>query len=484
MEQWQINQIKLIPLYALAVVLIIGPFLDYIYRINLAKHCKKTEDFLGSNQFGLVCYICGKQGSGKTTLGSALTNYLTKIKISEAQDKIEEIQYKLNFIDFNDINIMVRACFMEMHLTNVDAIISYIFENDKLQAKFQGYYNNHLWPDSYISLLRDYIDAYLAILRNNYVYFLRRKYYNFVTNNYAMNYMPSMIDIKDRHITKDYSIQRYTTIFEDEKILSGKVSTDYQNIASEDGGGDEFLRLIRHFGRGKINYISTAQDFERIVKQERELATSILYVNDRQELMSFSPKSIAIDMLLDVITRWKKVIDGFIDDSRINRLKQLDKRLQIKTKYESLSPKEEKQLEELPYRSDLRPSKFRTFISKLKNIQEKYFADSFIRYKVDHYYSDKDVESKRESTKIELCSPLAWAYGSTDTYSFSVLSDYLSLESINKSEFYDPSNNFIPNESDPEFESYIHSLLKKRPKKKKNKLEEQSEGDTPKVDPF
>ncbi len=480
MEQWQIVQIKLIPLYAFLVVVIIGPLLDYFYRIQLTKKCKMTEDFVGSNQFGLVCYICGNIGAGKTTLGSALTNYLTKIKINQAKAKLEEIQRKLSFIDFNEINETIEAAFMVGRLTNVDAIFSYLFDfNKDLEKKLEGFYNNYLWPNSYISLLRDYIDAYLALLRNNYVYFLRRKYYNFVTNNFAMDYTPAMIDIKDRHINKDYSIQRYTTIFEDEKVLSGKVSTDFQSIAEEDGGGDEFLRLIRHFGKGSINYISTAQDFERIVKQERELATSIIYINKRDEIESFNLKTIGINMLLDVLSRWKNCIDAYIDDIRLYKLKKFEAQIKIKSKYEETSTKEKKQLEELSKNNSLRISKLRIFINKLTGIQERNFADEFIRYKADHYFSSKDVGIDTKGAKIDLCSPLSWAYGSTDTYSFSILADFLSLESIDKSEFYDPKDNYIPQESDLKFENYIESLLRKRLKKKKQKNE-----DPTNLDPF
>ena len=165
------------------------------------------------------------------------------------------------------------------------------------------FYDDGLYPVSYTSLLRDYVDAVIALVRNRYVYFNRRKFYCWTTDTWAMDYEPGMIDLKDRFESRDYRIQRYTTIFEDEKVLSGKVSTNFADVAREDGGGDTFLRLIRQLGKGTVHYISTAQDFARVVKQERELATGVLYIRKRRILEAFDLREVAIDLVQAVLQR-------------------------------------------------------------------------------------------------------------------------------------------------------------------------------------
>lgn len=322
---WEWVVICLCPLYAWALFFALNPVVYWFQRKGKADACVRTEDFLSSSAFGLVTYLCGNIGAGKTTCASAICNMLSKVKKQQAIAMANKVQSIMADVDFNEINDVIGLAFFRHQLTNSDAIMNFLLDNDKvLDSKVEGrFYDNRLYPQSYVSLLRDYIDAELALLRDNYVYFNRRKFYCWENDRWAMDYVPSMIDVKDRYESSDYRIQRYSVIFEDEKILSGKSNLNYKDVASENGGGDEFFRLIRHLGKGTIHYISTAQDFNRVVKQERELATGVFYIRKRTEMPLMSLEEIFVNIAYDFIGRYQVFYLGISESIRSGSCKGL-----------------------------------------------------------------------------------------------------------------------------------------------------------------
>ena len=468
MSQWQIILVSLIPLYGLILFLILAPFISYIQRSSYAKACVRTESFL-KNCLGLVTYICGNIGVGKTTCGSAISNVLSKIKKEQALSKAASIREIFSKIDFNKVDAVIALAF-KSELTNTDAILNFLFENfpdikEEIQNKF---FDDGFYPVSYTSLLRDYIDAVIAVERNRYVYFNRRKFYCWTTDTWAMNYTPSMIDLKDRFLGKDYKIQRYTVIFEDEKVLSGKVSTNYSEVAKEDGGGDTFLRLIRQLGKGTIHYLSTSQDFIRVVKQERELATGVLNLVKRKEQLCVDLRSTFIDIAYDILTRWQVFLDSLLDRISVQRYQEYKRKEKVCLEAEVEVP--EKIQEGIKKWSSLVSKKgsfLKSIIADLSRKKEKIFADSYITYRGMYYTKAEDVGKKKEDCvgqvlDVKLTFPIRYAYGSTDTYAFSILNDFVSLASIGSSDFYDPQDNYIPKEDDESFEQYFLSVLKHR----------------------
>lgn len=476
MNRLQIILVSLIPVYALVCFLALAPLVAYLQRRGLAYGCLRTERFLGGSVFGLVTYICGNIGAGKTTCGAGICNVLSKIKQQQASELIEKVKLILPDLDYNKIDSIISLAF-SLKLTNTDAILQFLLDKDE---KIKGYvqdkfYDNDLYPISRISLLRDYTDAYLALLRNRYVYFNRRKFYCYVTDTWAMKYTPDMIDLKDRHLSQDWKIQRYSVIFEDEKILSGKVSTNYQEVASEDGGADTFLRLIRQMGKGTIHYVSTAQDFGRIVKQERELATGIFYIQKRKECPIIDLRSIFNDFALDLLQRWELCIESFVDHFFSSRLKLWMKRKRI-LEENSLQADEEilSEIEKYSVLFSKKTNFLKKKIALLTQKQEKYFADGYLNYQGVYYTSASDVgKSKQDCSSLrldlKLTFPLRYCYGSADTYAFSILNDWLSLESIESSDYYDPNDHGIPREKDLDFENYVAAVVAKRRRSRRNR---------------
>ena len=475
MSQLQIILVSLIPLYAIACFFLLSPLVTYFQRRGLASSCVKTERFLSGSIFGLVTYICGNIGAGKTTCGAGICNVLSKIKKEQAYQKIQQVSLILPDLDYNKIDSIISLAF-SLKLTNTDAILQFLLDKDEKIKSYisDNFYDNGLYPLTRVSLLRDYIDAYLAIIRNRYVYFNRRKFYCYVTDTWAMNYTPAMIDLKDRHLTQDWKIQRYSVIFEDEKILSGKVSTNYQEVAYEDGGADSFLRLIRQMGKGTIHYISTAQDFDRIVKQERELATGIFYIQKRKENPIIDLRYFLNEFLLDLLQRWEFCIESFVDYFCSSRLKFWMKRKRILEENSLPIDEVNSKVEKYSIQFSKKANFLKKKIALLTQQQEKYFADGYLTYQGVYYTSASDVgKSKQDCSSLrldlKLTFPLRYCYGSTDSYAFSIFNDWLSLESIESSDYYDPADHAIPREKDSDVEDYLNSVVKKRTPKSRRR---------------
>lgn len=468
---WVVLAFLCLPVVSLLLFVSLSPLVSFFQRRSIAKACVRTENFLRSPSFGLVTYICGNIGAGKTTCGSAICNVLSKIKREQANLRAGEIRTVFAGLDFNKVDSVIALAF-KSKFTNTDAVLDFLFRHfPDVRGFVRGkFYDDGLYPVSYTSLLRDYVDSVVALVRNRYVYFNRRKFYCWTTDTWAMNYTPDMIDLKDRYEGSDYRIQRYTVIFEDEKILSGKVSTNYQEVAKEDGGGDTFLRLIRQLGKGTIHYISTAQDFTRVVKSERELATGVLYVRKRTEIPVVDLKSVFLQMAMEAVSRFSGLVDGFVDSVNSSRYGRLDRRVKM---CEAVGvPPSPALLAKRAKCSSLRSksaSWSKRVLSRLSVSLARLNADGYIRYKGVYYTCADDVGKPKEECSgavldCDLTFPVRYAYGSTDTYAFSVLNDYLSLRSVKSSDWYDPSDHFIPRENPRDFADYFRGVLSKKKK--------------------
>ena len=469
MTWWQVLLLSLVPSMAVLAVLVLSPLVSWIRRRGLARLCARTESFLSGPLFGLVTYVCGNIGAGKTTCGAGICNVLSRTKRARAMARAEEVRRELPGLDFNEVDAAISLAFRS-RLTNTDAILSFLFDRfPKAREATEGrFLDDGLFPRTLVSELRDYVDAVVALERNRYVYFNRRRFYCWTTDTWAMDYEPSMIDMKDRFEDGDYRIQRYATIFEDEKVLSGKVSTNFAEVAREDGGGDSFLRLIRQLGKGTVHYVSTAQDFERVVKQERELATGVFQISHREEDDCSDLSAVLLDLALEALSRWESFLGSFLDDVAAQRLRTWRGR---KERFERAGvPVPGEVLEGIRRWSTMpsrRESRSRRLLSGLETRRRKAFADGYVTYRGTYYTSAGDVGKRREECAgrvldLSLTFPLRYCYGSTDTYAFSILNDYMSLRSVRRQDFYDPEDHAVPREGDDAFERYFRGVLRKR----------------------
>lgn len=469
-----------LPFYAFLVWLALSPFVGWLQRAGKAKACLRTENFLRSGYFGLATCFSGNIGAGKTTCASAVSNVLSKILRENASNKVAEIRLLLSDVDFNIVDKVVSSAFFDAHLTNTDAIMDFLFANfPDLSERIDGrFYDTALFPLTRVSLLRDYIDAELAVLRNRYVYFIRRMFYCWPTDSWAMSFEPDMISIKDRCLSRDYKLQRYSVVFEDEKTLGDKTSLNFSAVAKADGGGDSWIRLIRQLGKGSVYYLTTCQDFGRIVKEERELFTGIFYVVRRKELRLFSPEEIFVDVAFDFLGRFSVFWDGIREAFRVARFRRVSERLAVFSGASALVSPDDgfsfspppsliAEAERLSSSVPLRVSHVRSLMKRLLDRRNRLFADSYISYRGSYWTSADDVGRSPPdcrsfcAPKLDLVFPICFAYGSVDTYSFSIVNDYLSLLSVRKADFYDPADRSVPRESDEEFSRFVRDVLVK-----------------------
>lgn len=486
---WPWYATLLVCLSPLILLLLWVPFsllLESIQRQYYARRCVNTEDFV-MNRMGLIVYICGNIGAGKTTMGSALTNVLSKIKRMQAQMKIQEILDIFWDMDFNQLDSLIHDCFFVLHFTNSRAIINYLVDH---QAKFKELFGDK-WYDNYLSLtsckdlLRDYIDAQMALYRNNYVYFPRRRFYSRITKSFAMDFTPDRMDIKDRLINKDYSLQKYTVIFEDEKTLSSNNIDDIEE-KQKDGGKEKFLRLIRQMFKGTTHYICTAQDFDRDVKKDRELATSIFYIAERKEKHVVTPLrpfySIIVRFCDDLLLYYSSILNQIQDFRNTSYLNQYQKVLhkKVEDRVKNASEKEPSywfkkvaiynKIAKVFVDAKKKQSKVRHLRHEINQRMNKTFAKDFIRYRGVLYYKADDVGKNPkdcDAVAFDFTFPITFAYGSTDTYQYSVIQDYLMDQSMEYQDFYDPRIRKIPSSDLDNGSKYIEDLLKKRKKKEK-----------------
>lgn len=429
-----------------------------IQRKVLARLCEDTEDYITYN-FGYVVFVDGNIGAGKTTLSAGITNMRSYQYQLDALDKINEIVNILYYIDFSYVDSVINLAFNTIHITNADMIISILYDPklideelfksanikpiEDFQKLFKGNYNDYLTVSSKNSLLRDYIDAELAILRNNYVYFPFRKFYSRITDNYSMPFLNKMYDLKISFEEKVFSVFRYSIIFDDEKALT-KSNVNWQSNRKEDGGGDMFLRLIRQMGKEHITYITTIQNFGRADLIERELADTILHVVKRKVI---NPHKVTIkyyEMLIRLLNVALKI--------RLKFSKNKDKAL-----------KKEKKIKKIKF----------NIHSKINYLN----AAAFIRYQGYHYSSKDDYGKPLQdclgfASKFSLVFPLQYCYGSIDTFAYSVLYDVMSLNAINSSNYEDLIEKVDNDKKFKELQQYLEGVLERKNKKDKKEEEE------------
>lgn len=335
------------------------------------------------------------------------------------------------------------------------------------QSRDLQYYDNGLtYLDGY-TILRDYINAKLALIRNNYVYFINRKFFSFITHNYARDFDEKLTDIKDAYISKSYSIDMYSILFWDEVALSDHKSTNFQAYASSDGGSDAFLRLVRQIGKGTIDVVKTVQDINRAVKVERELLTSVINIEQRDEIIisSFRYKLLNLykKFLLLIQEHWLSVIDKIMNlQYKYHYSRRLKRKLKLKQGDSEEAESDE--IEKLTSNVYLKVNKIRNKVSKIQTKIDKLYASSILAYKGTLYYSADDVNkkdlAKNRFKKFTVFFPIRYCYGSVDTYAYSIVGDLLQLRSLDHSNYTSDTSDF-PEESRENRRVFVEKILTK-----------------------
>lgn len=170
----------------------------------------------------------------------------------------------------------------------------------------------------------------------------------------------------------------------------------------------------------------------------------------------------------DVLTRWETFLSGFLDSICVQRLSFWKRREKRCLDAGIGVPKEvSDKVDSWSFLASKKGSALKRAVSRLSRMRERSFAEGYVSYRGVYYTTASDVGKARadctgQVQELRLTFPLRYCYGSTDTYAFGILNDYLSAASVSSSDFYDPGDHAIPREDDASFEKYFRSVLRKR----------------------
>lgn len=352
-------------------------------RFKCIEQAISTQERIDNNFNTYHIMLEAKVGGGKTLL----TTLLSKSKTFSLTDKIDEktknTEKILYFIDFEQVKLIIESKYKED--TYIPTITDFILE--KYGDYLVGNFNNYLRDVPYVKLMEDYIVAYCAKLRNNYV-ISNYTVYNNITKNFNYELDESLFMIKDPTAMKKYYLPAYSIILQDELTLKADKNTNsYQSI---DGiGKDSFLRLIRHLKEETCCFIGNAQDTSREAKILRELANMYILIESMH--VSGVQKSY----------------------SRIFEKKENKLRKKLKKANGSKSEKIKKK------------------IFELYQIQNKIYAAGFIKFNIKIAYSLKELErwNHEELKSMELCFPMSWGFGTYKKCQYNDIDKYLNDKS-------------------------------------------------------
>lgn len=380
----------IITLSVLGAVIVIPPIVQLFVLLSLKHQASSSERFL-MDRLRYIVYVTGQVRAGKTTFAAGYTNIRTKALIRKARNKVEFTCLAVPDVPFDEADRILEEDFRDGEADAWKEAKKLVSKGMPFEAYRNTFYDNHVaaHPVPFVKLLESYINAYFALLRNNYVYFYGKNFYSRVTFKDAMDYDPSMLNIKDRLRTGDYHIYPYSVIFEDERQLSGKDNTQYRAYAKADTGASDFLRLIGQIGQESIYYVTTNQYWGTDVNRERDLATDIVCMDSSWAVNPFFlPRFfISIYEIPWKLTKW------------LRRHKKC-----------AISPLEEK-------------SRYRKELSRAMLWRKYWASKGYVKFRGVIYHSASDVGktdqyAAKRVDHLRCTIPLIYCYGSVNTFQF------------------------------------------------------------------
>ena len=398
-------------IFSIIIFSIIGYLVRLIFDQHTRNNCNALVEYtrqFAKDNLGFIRIISGPIRSGKTTMGSGLIHLDELNIIDMINDDLSDVREIMHELDFSSIDKDI----IEQYSIHNDRFLTFKFISKKYKEKLDSmYYDNHLKVINYYQLLEKYIYAYFRQLDNNYVMSNVEKF-SFITQNNSKLFKNEYMKIVDNQQTP---IVRYMTIFDDEKLLTEKTSNNIKSNFSNDGTSI-YLRLLGQLGKEKIFYTTTAQNALRWVKSEREIATSIIYINSKQiigDLPTFS---------------------RHLKKKKARNMKKM-------IRYAKSHFKDPESYQDYLLKDNV----FKIKNMELKDKLNKIFSESYIKYSCSIYRKIDDIgKSTKEANgaiNFDFVFPIRWCFGSVDSHYFSFIQDY--LEGYHKSNYYDLSSDTI-----------------------------------------
>jgi len=273
--------IALFPLILIAILIRIIPsfIIDKISNTRCEKMEDNTIEEVKSKMLGFYISIQGIVRAGKTALAVFLSNVTQLILIDDINNQIEFFR-TLNWeIDFNEMdNDILELKHNDRHITAKQI-------RNKLYPKYKELLDQeHDFGNKKIKGNK-YFNKYIkAVMRSEDTHFAFASIdvISAVTGTKSLEFNPDNISLKECQENKSYVLTNYLVILDDDKqIQTDKSNKNYLEVAKEDKGASLFFRLIGNMFEETVYYITTSQNAEGIVKEERILANSQITIYEK-----------------------------------------------------------------------------------------------------------------------------------------------------------------------------------------------------------
>lgn len=343
--------------------------------------------------FGYNVNAEGVIGAGKTTFEFGLAHVYVEIILGKINKIREEMQIICYDLPFNELDQDIATLYKE-HKDD------YLKVSEQLHEKYFMYIDK-TFSDGLVTVplfdkFKDYVEATMCLMSNQFV-MSNVRCYNHLTRNYSLPYDSKYLEIKDN--PDNFPMRRYTVMINDDYLLQKKLSTEHMQVAKDDAGAKEFLRLSRQAGKGTMFFLGNAQKVNRGVKEERELSTSIPQI-ERCDVVGDFPFFQEIFNYLIRLVNWLMVAR-----SKFIRSKKREIYLGGFNHFKKL--------------------RYRLF-----KINKFFFSHSFVAYKIRLYFNSEDLGKNNTSTSDyfipqTFIMPIKYCFGSGDTHYFSFIYDVL-----------------------------------------------------------
>lgn len=358
---------------------------DYLKLMKCVKLTESTS-ILVNKYLSWINLIQAQVGGGKTSFLAGISQFEAYNLKNKAESFVRWIQIIIPDVNYKELDSYIESAYAS--LRSVIQVYRALLTYEWIEEAFKGDYYDHVQRVSKYSLLKDYITAKCALMRNQYIG-ANFSVYNRITETFNFEYSYSMLDIKEEEVQKNYILPKYCVILFDEALLSLYKNTTSNSVAG-DTGQDTSQRLIRHIGKETVRLYSTSQSISRQLKLIRELGTAFLLIREYEIVGQFK----TIDSIYKFIEEhYRNKIDGNED-------------LMLKA------------------------NKYKDKVSKFFDKRKKLFARTYLKYTVQIYYDEQDLGKEPEhcQSKTELKEfyfPLTWAWGTYNTTEFQFIDDFL-----------------------------------------------------------
>ena len=423
MTWWEWLLVALAPVELLVAFALLTPLVEVLERYHCARRCRDTFDRVTDPSFCQdLISINGQRGAGKTTLLQGLGNYLTiYLRDNLVPQDLEALRPKLKRLPMDRIDALLGEMAAKKGESNAWRAMSTLRRSIKgLDEQLKGVYWDHLYPLGMEVLLRDYVTAKLAQLRDNYDRFHLSHFRSPITGKWALPLNPQDLDMRLMNALGTWRIGRYEVVMDDDtNIFSGSTSEHPMQAAQDNGGKDALFRIWRHSFKGRSYYVSTSQVFARQIKGVRESIATILEVKGRTEDLALQATYYPLCLLPSFLDSLDAAIDS-VSDRLVKSMRAIGRNpaMRLIPWLESAKARRKERRENV--------------VSWAQDRAQTMKCDTYVSIKTTR--ADNDPNNPDGSgvrvKNVTLFFPTTYAHGSVYTYELNVVEEEMEKKSV------------------------------------------------------